>query len=441
MELEVYQDEPRNRSRYVATAEKPQNTDVTTTDEPRNKYVTAAKEPRNTFTTTTDESRNKYVTAAKEPRTIFTTTAEEPRNKYVKYNTTERSRNKYVTASEKRLDRYVTATEDSRNRHDQCSTSKEPRNNYDIATEEPRDRYYTTADELRNKYVTAAEEPRNTFSCISTAAGLDFVRPSEACKVMLWDHFRESPWLLHENFEKGYRPGRNYPEVIDLTMGLENEWATMFDVYSVDGFMRISRDLQARCLLFRTYIEHDRVCRISDKSYSTESWTDELAVLINTGHPKICNRLKSVFNDTETDITQGTKICLRLDFGDGLKKWYGHVCERSRSFRYPKSYETNKVNNISVFILNCSRPVKLFMSPWFIGCCFPCWLLTGGCCYYIHRKRTVIDITEKFNYRVTFEGRGAYEREDTPACGCGKIYHLPVDDIQARATGKTFNVV
>ena len=181
------------------------------------------------------------------------------------------------------------------------------------------------------------------------------------------------------------------------------------------------------------------MARVSDKSYSTERWTDERAVLINTGHPVIRRKLQAVFSREETDIEQGNKTCLRLDFSKGLTEWYGHVCERSLSFRLPKSYEPNKVENISVFILNCSKPVKLLMSPWFIGFCFPCWLLTGGCCYYIYRKRSVVDIKENISYRnrVNFEGSGAYESEDTPACGCGKVYHLPVEDILKRETGNT----
>ena len=283
------------------------------------------------------------------------------------------------------------------------------------------------------------EEPDYEYNANDedTWSNLENVRNFAACKVMLWHHFMDDPWLLHDSFERGYRPGREYPEIIDLTLGLGNEWAPVFEVYTVDKFMRLSRDFQARFILFRTYIEHDRVARISDKSYSTERWTDELAVLINTGHPSVRRQLERAFSDVETDVRQGNKICLQLDFRKGLTEWYGKVCERSRSFRFGKAYETNKVENISVYILNCSKPVKLFMSPWFIGFCLPCWLLTGGCCYYIHRKRSVVDKSVNLSYHVTFEGRGAhlYESDDTPACGCGKIYHLPVEDILAWEAG------
>lgn len=269
---------------------------------------------------------------------------------------------------------------------------------------------------------------------LTTDVGGEDGRPVGACTVMLWNHFIQSPGLLHRAFEKGYRQGENDHAILDLTRGLENERLAMFEVYNTDEFTRISQELQTKCLLFRTYIEHDRVCKISSgvkrDHYSTERWTDELAVLINTEHPDIHDDLISKLEQARSDIESGKKFCLRLDFTDGVKKWFGEVCESSRISFYPKSYDTDKVKNLSVFVLNCSKPVSFFMSKCTIVCCFPCWLLSGGCCYYIHRKKNVDDIVEKFGYRVKFEGRGAQEQEDTPFCGCGKIYHLPVFNLQ-----------
>ena len=259
-------------------------------------------------------------------------------------------------------------------------------------------------------------------------------RPVGSCTVMLWDHFIHNPGLLHRAFEKGYRQGENYTEVLDLTRGLENERLAMFEVFNTDEFTRISQELQTKCLLFRTFIKHDRVCKTfstgSKQHYSTERWTDELAVLINTEHPDIHDDLVSKLGQARSDIENGKKFCLRLDFTEGVKRWYGEVCEDSRISIYPKSYDTNTVKNLSVFVLNCSKPISFFMSKCAMICCFPCWLLSGGCCYYINRKKNVDDIVEKFGYRVTFEGRGAQEQEDTPFCGCGKIYHLPVLNLQ-----------
>lgn len=266
-------------------------------------------------------------------------------------------------------------------------------------------------------------------------------RSAEACTVMLWTHFLESPGLLHRNFEKGYRAGENYPDILDLTRGLENKRLTMFEIYSVDEFMRVSRDIQTRKLLFRTYIQHERVCQVTSQPkarYSTERWTDELAVLINTAHPAIRDDLRSKLEQAKADVANGRKFCLRLDFGQGLKKWFGDVCESSRISFYPKSYDTDKVKNLGIYILNCSKPISCFLSKWTIICCLPCWMLSGGCCYYFYRKKTVDDIVNKFDYRVTFEGRGACEQEDTPCCGCGKIYHLPVLNLQGQSGGHGF---
>lgn len=263
-------------------------------------------------------------------------------------------------------------------------------------------------------------------------------RRNEACTVMLWDHFIEMPGLLHPEFERGYIQGRSYEGVLDLTRGIYDEWATSFEVYSVNGLMRISQCLSTRCLLFRTYVEHERVTRVTDKSWNTERWTDELAVLINTDHPAIRDHLRTKLKQAKTDVANGRKFSLRLDFKRGLRNWYGAACDGSTtrflgSF-YDQEYETDKVKNISVYILNCSKPVSFYMSKWAIIGCFPCWLLTGGCCYYIHRKKSVDDVVQKFNYPVRFEGRGAEESEDTPICGCGKIYHLPVSKLQTYQT-------
>ena len=272
----------------------------------------------------------------------------------------------------------------------------------------------------------------------TTTVTRDDGRPIGACTVMLWDHFLHSPGLLHRAFEKGYRQGENYPEILDLTRGLENDRLAMFEVLNADEFARISHELQTKCLLFHTFIKHERVCRIPGGKrdhYSTERWTDELAVLINTDYPEIHDNLAAKLAQARSDIENGKKFCLRLDFSEGLKKWYGEVCEDSRISFYAKSYETNKVKNLSVFVMNCSKPISFFMSKCAMICCFPCWLLSGGCCYYINRKKNVDDIVEKFGYRVIFEGRGAQEQEDTPCCGCGRIYHLPVLNLQAEYWG------
>ena len=279
------------------------------------------------------------------------------------------------------------------------------------------------------------KEPKSKYD---TVVGNDeeCIRRPEACTVMLWNQFIENPGLLHPQFERGYRTGQTYTDILDLTTGFENEKLTMFEVYNIDEFRRISHELQSRCLLFKTYIEHERVCKISETPktrHSTERWTDELAVLINTDHPEIRNDLRSKLDQAKTDVETDRKFCLRLDFGQGLKKWFGDVCERSRISMYPKSYDTDTLKNISVFVLNCSKPIPFFMSKCAMVCCFPCWLISGGCCYYIYRKKTVDDIVKKFDYRVTFEARGAIEKEYTPCCGCGKIYHLPVLYLQMRS--------
>ena len=177
-------------------------------------------------------------------------------------------------------------------------------------------------------------------------------RPVGACTVMLWDHFLHNAGLLHRAFEKGYRQDENYPGILDLTRGLKNDRLAMFEVLDADEFTRISHDIQTKCLLFHTFIKHERVCRIpgaKQDHFSTERWTDELAIIINTDHPEIQDDLEAKLAQARSDIENGRKFCLKLDFSDNVKKWYAEVCEDSRESFYQKSDETTKVKNLSVF--------------------------------------------------------------------------------------------
>ena len=200
---------------------KPQKGNDTETEALGNTVVTKTENPRNT---------SRYINKAKNPQRRNKSETEAPLNVDVLNNVESQSKySPHLTAE--LLDK-------ARNTYGVLTPRGFPISNKRQCT---KDADTNESDE----YVANNEEAWDS---------LDFVRASEACKVMLWYHFIESSWLLHDNFDRGYRPGSDYPEIIDLTLGLGNEWAALFEVYTVDDFTRISRDLQARFLLFRTYI-------------------------------------------------------------------------------------------------------------------------------------------------------------------------------------------
>ncbi|CAG2193092.1 unnamed protein product [Mytilus edulis] len=264
-----------------------------------------------------------------------------------------------------------------------------------------------------------------------------------AMTMMLWNHFQEQPGLLHEVFKNGYYTGgQSSEQIIDITGGLANDALAMFDVNSLDDFNHTAHDIQNKLLLFRTKIKHERVIKVSDKHFNREWWKDEFAVLVNTSSEEIRDQLVSRLQQAREDFEKGKKFCLQLDFSQGLESWYADVCEEATPFirqwwhtrNDDRNYGEDSIKNLSVFILNWSKPVKCFLSKWMIFCCFPCWLLSGGCCYYIHRKSQVDDMKDKFKLSVAFRFVSHLpQQEDTPCCHFGKIYHLPLDSIRYKS--------
>ncbi|CAC5364101.1 unnamed protein product [Mytilus coruscus] len=259
-----------------------------------------------------------------------------------------------------------------------------------------------------------------------------------AMTIMLWNHFQEQPGMLHEEFKNGYYPGQSSERILDITGGLADDALAMFEVHSIDDFLHTSYDIQNKLLLFRTKIKHERVIRVSEKHFNTEWWKDEFAVLVNTSSEEIRDKLVLRLQQARDDFEKGRKFCLQLDFSQGLESWYADVCERNTPVimhwygrNDDRNYGEDSIENLSVFILNWSKPVKCFLSKWMILCCFPCWLFSGGCCYYIHRKSQVDDMKDKFKLPVSFRSVSHLpQQEDTPCCYFGKIYHLPLDSIR-----------
>ncbi|KAK3102631.1 hypothetical protein FSP39_012772, partial [Pinctada imbricata] len=109
----------------------------------------------------------------------------------------------------------------------------------------------------------------------------------------------------------------------------------------------------------------------------------EFAVLINTRHIFIKEKLENELSKAMTFMQQGRNFCLKLDFGPSVNDWFSKAVDKEPTgcnFRENKDsgHMTLCITNKTSPIDCCMNPGKIFM---ICPCWLPLWLCCGGCCY------------------------------------------------------------
>ena len=167
-----------------------------------------------------------------------------------------------------------------------------------------------------------------------------------------------------------------------------------------------------------------------------------------------------------------------------MRTWYGWKVDGDRRYDFYPTQRIAESKHLTIFIHNCSVPVRFFMHKAVIVCCCPCWLMSCGLCYFVRftssvfifsciffhlwftlflafvyvfhilftpfnftfsifklwstrfnlisfiynlqifRKYRVTDRKKTINTKVTARHTDLQVGESTPCCGCGTIYHM-----------------
>lgn len=219
--------------------------------------------------------------------------------------------------------------------------------------------------------------------------------------AVLWSEFAECPQIMYNLFESTLRPGgvtHKSDLVYDLSAQSVLQKETDLIVNNIEELHRVTNDLLSMPILFKLKVEHTR----TDAGIVTikRKWRDEFAVLVNTRHYSIRDKLSHKLTEAMQMMQENKKFCLKIDFGPSISQWYSGLVDAQPGFCDGRLNDDS--GGTTIWVTNYSSPIESCFSPFCILGCFPFWLLFGGPCYTINRKVKCVDtLCEFFNLGVT----------------------------------------
>lgn len=178
----------------------------------------------------------------------------------------------------------------------------------------------------------------------------------------------------------------NYDPDKVKVMGTKDGMINQINVERVEDLDSIVEELLGMPLLIRVWAEHV-VQSEATQSASEHKWEGDLALLVDTSHPRIRPELERSLERARKILQSRKKFCLQLDFGPAIVRWL--------KTSYPRPFCTlGAIRNhrARLYITNIGRPEHCFdCSPLWYLFFIPCWLLSAPC-YKFYRWCKCTDI-------------------------------------------------